>query len=178
MRVTPDQWLLESVKYFRAIAFFETYRSQTDEELAATLRRLHHEEFDEDFDPFDAYSDLLLLRWDSNRVWWQDTEADVCIDNRVYEETIREWGVISRGQFLPQNVQEEWHSDEGPIEISFSLQGQAIQFQPNYLDDYIDTSILGVINRLIRRSGYQFEIYESFDQTVFVVAVTAEEKRA
>lgn len=167
-QVSSEQWLLTAITYFRELSFFEKQASLSDTELAAMLRQLHDAEEGEDFDPIDSYSDLLLLRWDEQRVWWDEVEADVCAENSVYERVIQEWGNISRGSFFPENVKETWHAEEGPVEITFVHRGEPVEIRPNYLDDYIDIDILGAINGLIQDTGIQFEVYRIFDQSAFV----------
>ena len=54
--------------------------------------------------------------------------------------------------------------------------GSAFDFDGS--DDYIDLGILVDINRAIAPSGRQFELYEPFDQTAFVVCLTADQKHA
>jgi hypothetical protein len=48
---------------------------------------------------------------------------------------------------------------------------------PQFLDDYIDLGIWSEINQIIGTTGMRFELYEPFDQTAFVVALSADEKR-
>lgn len=173
----PKEWLLQSVIYFRELGFFRKYQSMSDEELATMIGGLHKEEWDEDINPENEFSDLLLVKWDKDRIWWDDTEADVCSGNSVYKQVLIEWSEISRGTFFPENVQEHWESEEGPITITFTHNQQNIQIHPQYLDDYIDISILSQVNYLIGKSGKEYAVYLPFDQTAFIIVVTKSEKR-
>jgi hypothetical protein len=92
----------------------------------------------------------------------------------VYKKTLQEWSAISRGSFHPSNIVEDWHTEDGPIEISFAYLDQRIVLHPKFLNDYIDLDILVQINDLIQE--VQFELYQPFDQTGFVVALTSVEK--
>lgn len=47
---------------------------------------------------------------------------------------------------------------------------------PEYLEGY-DLGLPVQINALISDTGMQFELYKPFDQTGFVLALTADEKR-
>jgi len=168
--------LLETIRYFRKIGFFSGYESISDGVLAQTLENFYREKSGKEYDPSSRSDELCVLEFDENRVWWEDTEADVCNGNEIYIETLKEWGAISRGAFTPENLEENWASEEGPITVTFTLNGQKNRIYPRYLDDYIDVDILGQINKLIRKTGLQFAAYEAFDQTAFVVALTTREK--
>lgn len=172
-----QQWLLQTIKYFRAFGFFRKQSDKSDEELATAIISWRAEVSGEDLNPSSIFSDLIVLSFDEERIWWKDTEADVCSGTTVYVQTIKEWSAISRGTFLPENVREDWTTEEGPIELTFFHNSQAIKLTPQYLDDYIDLGLLMLINSLIRSSGIQFELYKPFDQTGFIVALTASEKR-
>ncbi len=169
--------LLQTVRYFRKMGFFSKYESISDEVLSETLEALYREEWNKGYGSDDTRADLLVLKFDESRVWWQDTEADVCDVNRVYVETFEQWGAISEGVFVPKDINETWASEEGPIEVSFALNGQLVKVYPQYANDYIDMEVLGQINELIRDTGRRFEVYEFFDQTAFVIVLTREEKK-
>ena len=90
-------------------------------------------------------------------------------------------GFISRGAFSPDNIEETWESEKGPIWVSFTLNGTQHRIHPEYLNpgpDFIDVSILRDINRLIVGTGYQFEVQDALDedQAAFIVVLTADEK--
>jgi len=173
---SPQEWLLQTIKYFRSVGFFEKHSRLSDHELATMLTQWREEQWSEGYDPSSKLSELSLLSWDEDRVWWKDTEADVCSGRTVYKKTIKEWGNISRGAFLPESIQETWKSEEGPVEISFTHDGRLIILHPEYLEDYIDLGLLVQINALISDTGLQFELYKPFDQTGFVLVLTADEK--
>lgn len=189
-------WMIEAVRYYRGVNFFSTYSALSDEELAQQLSAEIQDEWGESFTVGQTgpqvvgewgdvirvpdnvpYAELTLLRADSTRVWWGDTEADVCAGNQVYVETLRAWSGISRGAFLPEDIIECWESDEGPISLTFVLDGAERTLRPAYLDDWIDMEIVVPINDWIRHTGYAFEVYKAFDQTAFVVVLTQTEKQ-
>ncbi len=174
---SPYEWLLQFVTFFRKLGFFPEYAALSDDELARKLESLHENEWGERIDPQNPFIDLLLLRWDKTRVWWEDTEADVCRENKVYTQTLQEWASISNGTFIPEHIQEKWEDEHGPITVTFTYHQQEIQLSPHYLDDYIDIDILLPINHCFRHSGKEFALYEAFDQTAFIVMLTSEEKQ-
>ncbi len=174
---TLEEWGTKSVRFYRTLGFFNQYNALSDEDLSDQLLSLHGLEWGENIDPKDELADLQFLKWDEERVWWQDTEADVCGENKVYVQTLLEWGHISRGAFKPTNIEETWQSEEGPIAVAFSLDNTQHSIRPSYQDDYIDLSVVPQINNLIADSNLRFEIHTIFDQTAFIVMLTPEEKR-
>jgi hypothetical protein len=122
-----------------------------------------------------SYVDLLLLRYDSARVWWDDTEADVAPGAEMYRSTIQELASISRNTFMPTDVHETWVTETGPVYLSFQLFGRPAKIKARYLDDFIDTDILKSINTLLVDMGFQFKMYEVFDQTAFVTVLKPDE---
>ncbi len=171
-----DEWWLQAVRYFRAMGFFARYHDLSDAELVSTLQRRYIDGYGEALNIDDPWADLHLLGDEHTRVWWMDTEADVCRENHVYVESLQEWSAISRGAFHPENIRETWKSDAGPIEVTFDYQGQPVMLRPAYDGDWMDLHILARINRAITSTGMQFALYEQFDQTGFILVLTAAEK--
>lgn len=159
------------------MASFRKIATKADEELATAIATWRADLSGEDLNPAEYLADLIVLGFDDERIWWRDTEADVGSGNTVYVQTLKEWSAISRGTFLPENVREDWTTEEGPIELTFVHRGQVVKLTPQYLDDYIDLGLLTSINSLIRNSGIRLELYKPFDQTGFIVALTASEKK-
>jgi hypothetical protein len=168
---------VERVAGLRKLDFFAS-RTETDAALAATIDDQSIAEFGTKPDPDNPVSELVVAGVDDERVWWGDLEADVDPTNKVYETTLEAWAGISRGAFAPSGITETWASTTGPVTVSFTLNGKPETLNPAYLDDWIDPTIITRINELIASSGKQFELYRAFDQTLFLTALTAEEKRA
>lgn len=176
MSQASDKWLLQSVQYFRSLGFFAEYAALSDEQLATHLTQAAMERHGV-IDPADQLADLMLLSLDEQRVWWDDTEADVCAENKVYVDTLAGWSKISRGAFKPENIRETWDHESGPIHVEFEHQGKKITLHPSFQDDYIDLNILQSINKIVADTGIQFRVHAIFDQTAFIVALTQDEKR-
>lgn len=174
-QVNLDDWILESVKYFRSLGFFEQLKNLTDQQLARKIKSRILKE-DASFDPKGEFSDIYLLEWDNKRVWFQDLEADVDEYNKVYTKTLKRWAEISRGAFTPKDIKETWKTESGPIYVDFVLNGKKQQLKPKDLGDWFDISILNQINRVIKNTGYQFEMYAGYD-LAFVLVLKPEEKR-
>jgi hypothetical protein len=170
----PLDWTVNSVRYFRDLGFFEEHGELSEDALAARIEVRHLAQWGTLFDPADPLADLQLLQYDPERIWWKDTEADVCPGNNVYVRVLEEWARISRGYFLPQKVSEKWLSKRS-VTVEFVFEGIPRRVIPKYRDDYLDVSILGEINKLLAVG--RFELYEPFDQTAYVVFLTNEEKR-
>lgn len=168
-------WLIESIKYFRNLGFFSEHASLTDLQLELRLQELAKTRHGV-IDPNDELADLILLSLDDKRVWWDDTEADVCRENQVYAETLRAWSSISRGAFVPEDIRESWSGEKGPVEVTFRVRGRPVTLRPKYMNDYININILRPINSLVGGTEIQFALHAIFDQTAFVVALTKDER--
>jgi hypothetical protein len=167
---------VERVAALRKLDFFAS-RTETDAALAVSIDEQSIAEFGTKPEPEDPISELVVAGVDDDRVWWDDLEADVDPSNKVYESTLEAWAGISDGAFAPTGIVETWASPTGPVTVSFTLGGKTETLKPAYLEDWIDPMILTRINALIAPGGRQFELYRAFDQTLFLTALTAAEKR-
>ncbi|MCS7460765.1 stalk domain-containing protein [Paenibacillus doosanensis] len=177
----PVERVLDAARYYRELGFFAGDQSLSGQQFDDKFKKVHEELKGENWDPFDSseyydsLAELYILGEDKKRVWLKDTEADVGEGNEIYARTLKQWSDISRGAFQPTEIQENWKSKEGPVEISFMLNGKKRTIHPQYMNDFIDVGILAEINEMIQDSGYQFVCVE-IDQTVFVTVLNASEK--
>jgi hypothetical protein len=163
---TPE----DVVRFYKGLGFFAGA-------AAADVIRQYREELGQPPNPAKSWDDAELLSFSENDVWADDQEADVCAGNKIYEEVLPQWAAISRGAFAPSAIAEKWDSEEGPVTVSFQLNGQAVSVLPLYKDDWIDMEILLQINRLIGTSGYQFQCTDLGNMAV-VLCLTPAEKEA
>lgn len=137
-----------AVTNLRQVGFFEDYKNLDDEQLTKTLieqaKKKHQigdfNDFDEVFDPktnADNF-DLHVAELDDTRVWWRDLEADILNGNMVYAETVKEFGKLSGGFLKPNQIKEEWVSDEGPVKVSFWDSDTLRVFNLKFNDDWYD----------------------------------------
>jgi len=143
---------------------------------AADVIRRYTEESGKPPNPAKPLDDAELLSLSENDVWADDQEADVCSENKVYEEVLAQWAAISRGAFAPSAITEKWDSEKGPVTVSFQLNGQLVSVLPRYNDDWIDMEILLQINRLIGTSGYQFECTDLGNRALVLCLTPAEKE--
>lgn len=166
----------DSVRFFQELGLLEKKQKYSLKTTVTDISNAYREDWGTEFDNNDPLADLMLLKYSNAKAWWEDTEADVLQGNDVYENTIKEWANISRDVFAPANIVENWQSSNGPITITFTLEGEEISIKPKFLDDYIDVNILRHVNELIKHTDKQFEMYKPFDQTAFVICLTNGEK--
>lgn len=172
-----QKWATEAVGFYRTLGFFNECSDLSDKDLALKLTTLEKAEWDTPINPKDKVADLQLLRWDEQRIWWQDLEADVFAGNNVYIQALSDWKHISRGMFNPTNIEELWEGEEGPIKIRFRLNDEQHCLEPKYLDDWMDSMLLTQINNLVTHSNLKFEVCKTFGQSAFVVVLSPEDKR-
>jgi len=162
--------------YFRGMGFYSEHADKSDLALA---RQILADAQDELIVPERAPNfliDLEALRGDQERVWWEDTEADVAKGGEVYVETLEAWSRVSRGAFTPSEIRETWEAEDGPITLRFKLAGEDREIHPQYLDDFIDLNILQAVNAMIAPRGVRFAVVDTGSQDFFVVAITEEER--
>jgi hypothetical protein len=133
--------------------------------------------FDSSYRPSKERVDIDLLSWDTQRVWWGDTECDVAFDDEIYEMKLEEWSQISRGVFQPEDIREYWQTETGPIWLEFTLNKQSHRIELEYNDDWLDLNLLTQVNCLISETGYQFVSYETHDQSLCLMVLNDAEKQ-
>lgn len=172
---SPER-LREFVAAYRPLGFLADGAEKSLEEQLATLMPLTK---GLPGDPRQDWRDdlLALAVVDSDNLWWDDLEADVCDGNKVYEEMLVELAFITQGRFRPANIEEKWESEKGPVAVSFDLSGVRHTVSPEVNDDWIDLGILDGIRALLPEGGPQFEVAEQKDQTATILFLTADQKR-
>jgi hypothetical protein len=169
--------MVQSVHYFRELGFFKRYEFASDAELTEELKDRGWQ-ISVVFGVTDvAQNDVSLLTMDDGVIWYKDTEADAVMGHEAYVTLLFELSAISRGAFLPKNIEEIWVSEKGPVEIRFTLAGKTAAIRADGLSDYLDLGILPQINALIQDKGIQFEQYDLRGQDACLVALTPEEKQ-
>ena len=176
LSLPADKSIEERTIALRGLGLFAGRATLSDAALVEAVRTEIEAVWGSDVEVDDPFMELLVAERDTDRVWWHDLEADVVDENQVYVSTIEDWAAISVGAFKPTDVSETWDSAAGPITVAFTLGGQAREFHPAYLEDWIDPTIVGPINDLIATSGRRLEIVKAFDQTAFVMALTKAER--
>lgn len=169
-RSRERQWLTESLKYFSELDFFVNQDISANgiffEDLLSKIPNI---------DPDPEFSDLLLLANDQSRVWPVDGEFAVGMGNDRYVDFLEGLAAISRGTFQPVDIIELWAADEGPIQITFTLEERLRQLNPAYISDWLDGAIVNEINQMIAGSGMQIEIYAGSSQIANMLFLRAEE---
>lgn len=104
-----------------------------------------------------AALDQLLLWPDDSRVWCRDLEC-VYPGELAYATTLQEWASIARGVFQPTDVLEQWHTPQGPLEVSWTADGRSFRFQhQDGHDDFLHhLALLHLVNQGITDPAYRF----------------------
>ncbi len=176
--MVADESIPERASALRKIGLFADRSMLSDQDLGDAIETEIKGTWGDQISATDPLMDLLVAERDPARVWWHDLEADVVDENQVYVATLEEWAAISEGTFNLSNIVETWASDDGPVTVTFTLDGQTHEVQPEVIDDWIDPRIAQTINELIASSGRRFEFVQAFDQTGFVMALTRDERSA
>lgn len=116
---------------------------------------------------------------DAAKATIKDLEADVFKNNNAYAFFLQELSGISKGNFLPTNILEEWETETGPIRVTFDFQGKEVTFLPEYFDDWLDGKVLGLINTELIQSECGFYTVNSdyiTGQDVVILFLNKKEK--
>ncbi|MGD2183226.1 hypothetical protein [Lusitaniella coriacea] len=121
--------------------------------------------------------DLFLLRWDKTRTWSEREVHCICPENKEYVKTIARWSEISRGSFLPQDIEEYWQPQSKSYTVEFNFNGSIHKIEVGYCEEDIDIKgLLNYINGLISTTGYEFVISEGLPNSRLVLVLTLEEE--
>jgi len=127
-----------------------------------------------------AYELNLLALLDQKRVWWNEREISFEKNNN-YTLTIKRLAEISRGSFLPENVNEKTGHIKDLIYIDFRLNGNQyrVHARSNYNNFSVDLNILKALNHIIADTGFAFESYSVNDEynSVYIMSLTKAEKQ-
>jgi hypothetical protein len=176
--IPEGETIEQRVAGLREIGLFADRQDLSDEDLSQSVEAQLDTTYGGQLPADDPLVDLIVAAADESRVWWSDLEADVDAENQVYASTLEEWAAISEGAFEPHDIEERWNSGSGPVTVTFTLDGTAVALAPEYLEDWIDPRILTPINDQIADTGRRFELFQTFDQSAFVMALTAKERAA
>ena len=167
------QWLIESLKFFSDLDF---YTGQDVTESGNLFKGFLANGLVTNTDADPEFRDLPLLERDQSRMWLVDGEFGVGKGCDRYVDFLEGLSAISRGTFLPLDIVEVWETDEGPITVTFTLDGELRQLHPTYLSDWLDGSVVNKINSLITGSGMQIEMYAGSSQVANILFLSVEEK--
>lgn len=175
----PQVQLGEGLLAFEAMGFFQILTGLTMEEKVAYMTEQPLYDYVGDtYARSGLVDEPILLAFDSERVWWSDTERDVAMGTDTYVDVLHELGYISQGLLAPYEITEVWEGPEGPITVTVTSEEGEFVLHPDYRDDYVDMGILTDINTYIASTTYAYYMYEPFDQTALVLFLTEEEARA
>jgi hypothetical protein len=147
--------LYTKIGFFRDIPF---------EALKQQFMRLHGNETE--FRWF--WLDVLMLKFNESQVWCGDPECNVDSVNAVYETILSQWSAVSDGLFEPTNIGETWQDWNGPIQVTFDLNGHQCAVRPNYMDDYLDLLIIKQINSFLKSD----RLFYCFSDSNFALVFT------
>ena len=128
--VDAQEWLLNFLRFYRGLGFFEEHLQLSDEDLADEIMQIKNLQ-GLDLNKEDCQEDYLILDYDGKRVWVVAFDSfdsfnfhrakDIGYGGQLHEEIVNSWANISRGLFSPEGVKATWQSAEEPINIEFVL---------------------------------------------------------
>jgi len=154
---SPKNNTLENLSILRQAGFFDNYSALTDQDLFDTIHQHRIQEFSgyykEYYDPGMNMDIMELAAYDKTKCIFLDLEADVCAENLVYTDVIKQYDLIGLDDFNPINITEVWESETGPIHISFDENNKHYEFEPAYQDDWLHESVFKTCEDIIKEKG-------------------------
>jgi hypothetical protein len=117
--------VVDAVGELRTIGFFDD-RAGTDREVAEAVIDDFRAMWGRLPTADDELLDLELPRFDPDRVWWEDTEADVAPGTDAYVRAIDGWAAISRGALRPSAVSRRLPGHGRPRPAERDHRGRAV----------------------------------------------------
>lgn len=175
--------VVENIGLLREVGFFEEYSELANSELYDIIKEDRRKRFSKyvnlaKYPYLEPDMDLSieeLVKENYNRVFYTDLEADVIKGNKVYVRVIESISQLSNGKFTPREIQENWETESGPIEVSFKSDDSLIVFEPEYNDDWLDPSIFYVCRKEIEKRDVRI-VECLFGDGVTVMRLTEEEQ--
>ncbi|MFH7001030.1 hypothetical protein [Flavobacterium bizetiae] len=145
--------VVQDISILRKCGFFEKFHDLTNQEVFDKLHlkriKKYSEIFGKPYDPGMNIDEFELACLDDHKTFYMDLEADVCQENKVYENVINSFSLLSKGKFNPENIDEKWQTNFGPIKVQFKLNKEIVTFEPKYSDDWLDPKIFEIcINKI------------------------------
>jgi hypothetical protein len=169
-------WFSDAIRYFRGFGFFASHPG-SDEELAEIIISYWRGDWDEYLTAVSdrPSADQLLLVADTKRVWWHDLEV-VYRGSNSYVDVLNEWATISRGQFAPDQIQETWQGENGPVEVTFTFNDHTYTFV-HRSGDFLEHGILQLINQVLANTPFRYEVAIDYGDSNWIAVLNQDEKQ-
>jgi hypothetical protein len=169
-------WFWDAIRYFRALGFFASHRD-SDDELGESIKSYWRGDWEQLLAGVSDYpsADQLFLAADTKRVWWHDLEG-VYRGANFYVDVLNEWAAISRGLFIPEQIQEVWHGDNGPVDVTFLADGNKHTFVHRN-GDFLEHEILQLINQTLSNKSFGYEVAIDFGDSNWISVLNHDEKK-
>ena len=177
--MTIDAWVREALSFYRPLGFFSLYQG-TDAAVATVLVKALRESSSDTITDEDLASpefDLFFLSLDPLRCLYSvmDFGDYLAPGNDAYVSSLEALANITRGVFKPENIKEHWDGPDGPIRITFQLDGFPKELKVETWGGAFDFRILLQLNALLAKTDYRFEM-APMDDILFVTVLKAEER--
>jgi hypothetical protein len=142
MMVNAQEWLLDFLRFYRKLGFFEEYLHLSNAELADLLMKIIAPQ---DLEQECHREDFMVLTYDKKRVHYALFDLfnassfsqikNIGYGGRLHEEILIGWANISRGLFSPKDIEVTWQSAEEPIKVEFILANKShnLRIEPDFI---------------------------------------------
>jgi hypothetical protein len=185
-----QEWLLDFIRFYRNLGFFEDFSHLSDLEIADWIGKRNGLDLSQE----SCRKDYIVLGYDFPRVWGVSFDIfdsfdfaharEVGYGWQLHEDILNGWARISRGSFCPECVTATWDSAEEPIMIEFTLGNMRhiLQLEPDLLDGnffyYCNLTLIKLAEALepyMKETGDRFVVWD-LGCAAIVICVTLREK--
>ena len=165
MLVNTQEWLIDFLRFYRELGFFEEYLHLSNKDLSDLLVQIMAQH-GLDLNKECHREDYVVLGYDQKRVWAVAFDSfdsfnfhhakDIGYGGQLHEEIVNSWANISRGLFSPKDIRSTWQSDQEQINIKFVLTNTSycLKLEPNLIMPGEDKHYAYTISTLTKLAEY------------------------
>lgn len=175
-----EDWLFDAIEFYRPLGFFKAFKGDDEALVDKLLPLLEEQQEGQELTEADLESpelDLFFLSFDPARTLYENINFGASLGPglEAYVNIIKTLAHISRGTFSPTEISERWESPEGPIALSFLLNGQKKTIKIDTWNGVFDFRILLQLNEMIWDTPFRYEM-APMDDILFITVLNAGEK--
>jgi len=157
----PDptlQWAKDFMRFYRPLGFFVEEWPHLPDEAAEELFARWVAEYGPKVKMDHVHWDPWFLLYDKQRVFFADVECDALPGNTAYVDYTRGLARISQGNFLPQDIREDWNEDVNPptVLVTLRLGDERHEVELEGRGDYINSGLIEWVDRIVRSTTGRF----------------------
>ena len=87
-------------------------------------------------------------------------------NSNFYGDLVHRFSLLSNGKFNPVSIEEKWLTKNGPVELSYLLDGLLVILRPDISTGWLDHSIVKHLKKQVESKGVQLYQLEQSEGTL------------